>query len=176
MLSKLAFTLNAIVSKKAAATLNTKPVGTGPFSFAEYMPQTRMVLKKRPNFWGEDAKGNKLPYLDGITSTHLPDATARVTALGTGNVDWIEYVPSTPVQILKSDANVNLLGGTAPNCRALFFNAAQRPLDNPSVRRAIAYALNTQEIVDVALLGVGGRAPPGTVFPEGNYYASPDAG
>ncbi len=175
LLSKLAFTLNVIVPKEAAATLNTKPVGTGPFSFVEYVPQTRMVLKKNPNFWGKDAKGNKLPYLDGITYSYLPDATARVTALRTGNVDWIEYVPSTAIQTLKADTNVNVLGGPAANYRALFFNVAQKPLDNPKVRRAIAYALNNQEIVDVALLGVGGIASPGTVFPDGNYYASPDA-
>ncbi len=67
-----------------------------------------------------------------------------------------------------------MLGGPAANYRALFFNVAQKPLDDPRVRRAIAYAINNQEIVDVALLGVGGLASPGTVFPNGTYYASPD--
>jgi peptide/nickel transport system substrate-binding protein len=175
LLSKLAFSLNVIVPREAAATLNTRPVGTGPFTFVEYVPQTRMVLRKNPNFWGKDAKGNRLPYLDGITYSYLPDATARVTALRTGNVDWIEYVPSTAIATLKADANVNVLGGPAANYRALFFNVAQKPLDNPKVRRAIAYAINTQEIVDVALLGVGGLASAGTVFPQGSYYAAPDA-
>lgn len=52
---------------------------------------------------------------------------------------------------------------------------AQKPLDNPKVRRAIAYVINNQEIVDVALLGVDGLPSPGTVFPNGNSYASPDA-
>ncbi|WP_161880718.1 ABC transporter substrate-binding protein [Deinococcus alpinitundrae] len=175
LLSKLAFSLNVIVPREAAATLNTKPVGTGPFVFDSYVPQTRMVLKKNPNFWGKDAKGNKLPYLDGITYSYLPDPTARVTALRTGTVDWIEYVPSTGISALKGDANINVLGGPAANYRALFFNVAQKPLDDPKVRRAIAYAINNQEIVDVALLGVGGLASPGTVFPNGSYYAAPDA-
>ena len=87
LLSKLAFSLNVIVPKEAVATLSTRPVGTGPFTFSEYLPQTRMVLKKNLNYWGKDAKGNKLPYLDGITFSYLPDATARVTALKTGTVD-----------------------------------------------------------------------------------------
>ncbi|WP_420593882.1 ABC transporter substrate-binding protein [Deinococcus sp.] len=175
LLSKLAFTLNVIVPKEAAATLNTKPVGTGPFTFVSYTPQTRMVLKKNPDFWGRDAKGNKLPYLDGITYSYLPDPTARVTALRTGTVDWIEYVPSTGIDALKADPNVSVLGGPAANYRSLFFNVAEKPLSDARVRRAIAYAINNQEIVDVALLGVGGLAAPGTVFPDGNYYAAPDA-
>ncbi|GAA4005306.1 ABC transporter substrate-binding protein [Deinococcus rubellus] len=176
LLSKLAFSLNVIVPKEAAATLNTKPVGTGPFSFVSYTPQTRMVLKRNPDFWGRDAKGNKLPYLDGITFSYLPDATARVTALQTGNVDWIEYVPSTAIQTLKADSKVTVLGGPSANYRSIFFNVAQKPLNDARVRRAIAYAINNQEVVDVALLGVGGIASPGTVIPTGNYYALPDAG
>jgi peptide/nickel transport system substrate-binding protein len=174
LLSKLAFTLNVIVPKEAVAALNTRPVGTGPFRFVEYVPQTRMVLRKNPDFWGKDAKGNKLPYLDGITYSYLPDPTARVTALRTGTVDWIEYVPSTDVKSLKANTAVNVLGGPAANYRALFLNVNEKPLNDPRVRRAIAYAINNQEIVDVALLGVGGIASAGTTFPTGSYYAAPD--
>ena len=175
LLSKLAFSLNVIVPKEAAATLNTKPVGTGPFTFVEYVPQTRMVLKKNPNYWGRDAKGTKLPYLDGITFSYLPDATARVTALRTGTVDWIEYVPATDIKSLQGNAQVTVAGGPSANYRALFFNVAQKPLDDPRVRRAIAYAINNQEIVDVALLGTGGLPARGTTLPNGSYYAAPDA-
>ena len=174
LLSKLAFSLNVIVPKEAVATLNTRPVGTGPFVFVEYVPQTRMVLKKNPNFWGKDAKGNRLPYLDGITYSYLPDATARVTALKTGTVDWIEYVPSTDIKSLQGNAQITVVGGPSANYRSLFLNAAQKPLDDYRVRRAIAYAVNNQEIVDVALLGTGGLPARGTTLPNGNYYAAPD--
>ncbi|WP_425144874.1 ABC transporter substrate-binding protein [Deinococcus sp.] len=175
LLSKLAFSLNVIVPKEAVATLNTKPVGTGPFSFVEYVPQTRMVLKKNPDYWGRDVKGAKLPYLDGVTFSYLPDATARVTALRTGTVDWIEYVPSTDIKSLQSNPQVTVEGGPSANYRSIFFNVAQKPLDDPRVRRAIAYAINNQEIVDVALLGTGGLPSRGTTLPNGSYYALPDA-
>ena len=58
LLSKLAFSLNVIIPKEAAATIGTKPVGTGPFVFSEYIPSTRMVLKKNPVYWERDSKGN----------------------------------------------------------------------------------------------------------------------
>ena len=175
LLSKLAFSLNVIVPKEAVATLSTRPVGTGPFTFSEYLPQTRLVLKKNLNYWGKDAKGNKLPYLDGITFSYLPDATARVTALKTGTVDWIEYVPATDIKPLQSNAQVTVVGGPSANYRSLFFNVAQKPLNDYRVRRAISYAINNQEIVDVALLGTGGLPARGTTLPNGSYYASPDS-
>lgn len=174
LLSKLAFSLNVIVPKEAAATLNTKPVGTGPFVFEEYVPQTRMVLKKNPNFWGRDAKGNKLPYLDGITYSYLPDATARVTALRTGNVDWIEYVPATDIKTLRGSNGVEIAGGPSANYRAIFFNVKQKPLDDPRVRRALSLAIDTKQIVDVALLGDGGIPAEGSTIPKGNFYAYSD--
>ncbi len=176
LLAKLAFSLNVVVPKEAAATLNTKPVGTGPFVFQEYVPQTRMVLKKNPNFWGRDAKGNKLPYLDGVTYSYLSDPTARVTALRTGSVDWIEYVPATDVKTLQADKQIMVEGGPSANYRAIFFNAKVKPFDDARVRRAVAYALNDPEIVDVALLGTGGLPSQGSTIPGGNYYAYADPG
>ena len=82
------------------------PCGTGPFRFVEYLPQTRMVLERNPDFWGSDANGTQLPYLDGITFVFFPDPTARTTAIQTGNVDWIEYVPAADVEILRIGTKV----------------------------------------------------------------------
>ncbi|PYE55839.1 ABC transporter substrate-binding protein [Deinococcus yavapaiensis] len=174
LLSKLAFTLNVIVPKEAASTLNTKPVGTGPFEFAEYVPQTRMVLRKNTDFWGRDAKGNRLPYLDGITYSYLPDPTARVAALRAGTVDWIEYVPAANIRELRGNTQLSVVGGPSANYRSLFMNVQKAPLNDARVRRAISLAINNQEIVDVALLGDGGIPATGTTVPRGNYYAIAD--
>ena len=45
-------------------------MGTGPFKFVEYVPNTRIVLEKNPNYWEEG-----LPYLDGIEMTIAADDT-----------------------------------------------------------------------------------------------------
>jgi len=41
----------------------------------------------------------------------FPDAIARATAIRTGTVDFIEYVPSSEVRTLRNDANVDVVGG-----------------------------------------------------------------
>ncbi|WP_027891945.1 ABC transporter substrate-binding protein [Calidithermus chliarophilus] len=171
LLAKLAFTLNVIVPKEAAATLGNKPVGTGPFVFVEYIPNTRMVLQRNPNYWERDSKGNRLPYLDGITYIYLPDATARTTALRAGSVDWIEYVPAADIQTIKNDPKLDVVGGLSANFRSLYFNLKEKPLDDVRVRQAIAYALNPQEVVDVALFGAGGIVAKGTTIPAGGFYS-----
>ena len=175
LLSKLAQSLNVIVSEAVATAnnndLNTVVVGTGPFTFVEYVPQTKLELAKYPNFWGKDADGNALPYLDGISFQFYPEPTARTTAVQTGNVDWIEYVPSADVDILKADTNLQVIGGLSNNFRTIYLNVTRPPFDNKLVRQAVAYAIDEQAIVDLALFGTGGVAATGTTVPVGQYYA-----
>lgn len=174
LLAKLAASLNVIVSQQvteaAGGSLDATVVGTGPFAFKEYIPQTRMVLVKNPNYWGKDQAGNALPYLDGITFTFYPDPTARTTAIQTGNVDWIEYVPSADVDVLGADANVEVVGGLSNNFRSIYLNVTVPPFDNVLVRQAVAYAVDEQAIVDLALFGTGGVAAKGTTIPATSYY------
>ena len=121
MLAKLALSTNVIVPHEVVekdGDLNTEPVGTGPYRFVEYTPQQRMVLVRSGDFWGVDATGRRLPYIDRIEFDFYPDAVARVTALKTGNVDWIEYVPSSEVQNLRTTPNVQVVGGLRPTSGA----------------------------------------------------------
>ncbi|MFN2323604.1 MAG: ABC transporter substrate-binding protein [Trueperaceae bacterium] len=173
LLSKLAASLNVIVSRasvEANGDLQAVVNGTGPFRFVEYLPQTRMVLERNADFWGTDAAGNALPYLDGITFTFYPDPTSRTTAIQTGNADWIEYVPSADVDILRADPDVEVVGGLSANFRSLYLNVNHPPFDDVRVRQALAYAIDEQAIVDLALFGTGGVVATGTTVPGANYY------
>lgn len=175
LLAYLAASLNVIVPQHVVeangGSLQEVVVGSGPFRFVEYLPQTRLVLEKFDGYWGVDAAGNQLPYLDGITFTFYPDPTARTTAILTGDVDWIEYVPAVDVPAMQADPSVEITGGLAANYRSLFFNAAVEPFTDARVRQAFAYAIDKQQVVDLALFGTGGVVAEGTTIPGGNFYA-----
>src|SRR5205085_11710973 len=64
-------------------------VGTGAFIFKEYVPNTRIILERNPNYW-EAGK----PYVDRIEMTPISDDTQRSTAIRTGTVDFVEYAPA----------------------------------------------------------------------------------
>jgi peptide/nickel transport system substrate-binding protein len=178
LLSKLAASLNVIVSQAAVeefGDLQENVVGTGPFRFVEYLPQTRMVLEKNEDFWGTDADGNALPYLDGIEFVFYPDPTARTTAIQTGNADFVEYVPAADVEILRADPNVEVVGGLSANFRSIYLNVERAPFDDVNVRRALSYAIDEQAVVDLALFGTGGVPATGTTIPASNYYGVSDS-
>ena len=175
LIAKLSNSLSASIVPKEVVEkdgdLNTNPTGTGPFRFVGYTPQQRLILVRSGDYWETDASGRRLPYLDRLEFVFFPDAVARSTALRTGTVDFIEYVPSSEVRNLRSDANVEVLGGPSANFRAIYINTAVAPFNNMKVRQAMAWAINRKEIIDTALFGVGGIDATGSVIPPGNYFA-----
>src|SRR5580700_2893337 len=58
------------------------PVGTGPFVFQDWVPNSHMTATKNPHYW---RKG--YPYLNSITFKPIIDPGARVNALETGEID-----------------------------------------------------------------------------------------
>ena len=167
LLTTLARTFIVIMSQKAlgeAGDAAKTIVGTGPFKFVEFIPGQRLRVVRHDQYWKPG-----LPYLDGIDFIPFPDPVAQVTALRTGAVDWIEYVPDAEVEPLRADASMTVVGGLGTNFRAIYFNAQKAPFDNPKVRQAIAWALDRQEIVDVALFKVGGTVMKGGPMPPGHW-------
>jgi peptide/nickel transport system substrate-binding protein len=174
LLAKLSAILySAIVPKEVVdrGEMNVSPTGTGPFRFVGYTPQQRLVLVRSGDYWDVDATGRRLPYLDRLEFVFFPDAVARATAIRTGTVEFIEYVPSSEVRSLRSDPNVVVVGGPSANFRSIYINNAIAPFNNVKVRQALAWSINRKEIIDTALFGVGGIDATGHVIPPGNYFA-----
>jgi peptide/nickel transport system substrate-binding protein len=139
-------------------------MGTGPFRFVEYVPNTRIVLEKNPNYWEEG-----LPYLDGIEMTIAADDTSRTAAIVSGAVDFIEYVPLRDVDTLQQDPNLTLAGNTNTNIRFIGFNLSKEPFDNPLVRQAIAAVVDREAMLGPTVFGHG--TPVEALFPP-DFWAA----
>lgn len=153
MLAVLADRTMAIVNKaaveKAGGKLDNSADGTGPFKFKEYVPNTRTVLEKNPDYF---IKGQ--PLLDSVIYTPVPDDTARTTAVRTGSVDIIEYAPPKDLKLMEGD-KLTIAGSGNNNVRFLAFNTKVKPFDNPKVRQAVAWAVDRDAIVQAAYNGAG---------------------
>ena len=137
---------------------NAKPVGTGPFKFAEWKKGSYVILDKNKDYF---VKG--IPYLDRLVFQEIPDAAARVLALESGDIDYLAYqaLPSSSVPRLKTNPKLvtSLEGFEAlASIEILAFNMDNPQLKDVRVRQAIAYAINKQEIVDKADYGIGKAA------------------
>lgn len=141
-------------------------VGTGPFIFKEYVPNTRIVLERNPDYF-ETGK----PYLDGMELIPISEDTSRTTAVVTGTVDFIEYAPLRDIEILEQDQSLALTGNTNTNIRFIAINVNKPPFDNLKVRQAIAAVLDREAILGPAVFGHG--TPTVTLFPDSYWAAYP---
>ncbi|HET9659497.1 MAG TPA: ABC transporter substrate-binding protein [Thermomicrobiales bacterium] len=139
-------------------------VGTGPFKFVEYVPNTHIKLVRNDDYFEEG-----LPYLDGLDLLIAAEDNSRTAALVSGTVDFIEYVPSQDIPILEDDDSIQLAGNSIQQIRMIAFNLTRAPFDNPKVRQAIAMAVDRGPIIDAALSGFG--TPTEQIF-AADFWAS----
>ncbi|MGE3913595.1 MAG: ABC transporter substrate-binding protein, partial [Chloroflexota bacterium] len=136
-------------------------MGTGPFTFVERQPGVAVVLKKFDRYFMPG-----LPHLDGITFQPMADDNARVTALRSGSVDFIDYVPYTQMDVIQKSADLVFKSDTSLGFGWLAFVADAAPFDNLKVRQAFAYGMDRDKMAEVAFSGHG-KAITGGVIPEG---------
>ena len=84
-------------------TLKPFKAGTGPFILTESVKNDHYTLEKNPDWWGKDATGNKLPFLDKIIVKPILDGDVRLTNLRTGNAQILNGLNGKDVPAVKAD-------------------------------------------------------------------------
>ena len=144
-----------IISKEAyekngAEWCEKNPVGTGPFKFVSWENDVEVVYTRNDNYWGKDAEGNQLPYLDGVRVVYINDTTVSEASLQAGDVmAWIRADSDSMVKFQSIDGFVSDKSGI-PICNynLVACNCTDNPAAIPEVREAIACAVDFDEIVD----------------------------
>ncbi len=175
--------------------VNSRPeeiVGTGPFMLERFEASQRVVLKRNPYYWQTDAKGNRLPYLDGIILLIVPDQDVALLKFQEGETDFYalrgsDYPVLKPLEQAKNFTIFRV--GPAFGTNFLVFN--QNPEKNPEsgkpyvdpkklkwftdarFRRAVAHAIDRQGIIDLALNGLG-YPQHSSMSPSAGYFYNPD--
>ena len=150
-LGQLAQTCGFIESKKAYEENGNKfaPVGTGPYKFAEWVPAESITVERFEGSWDKDAKAKK------IIMRIIPEAAARVIALQNGEIDVALEPAAVDLGYIKDDANCKLLQVTSCKLDYFSFNSQKAPFTNAKVRKALAMAINKDEIISAVLEGNG---------------------
>ncbi len=126
---------------------DTAPVGTGPFKFVSRAAQDNIVLERFDDYWGEKA------YLDKVTYKIIENADSILMSLQSGAVDLFAHLTSTQVAQLGDEFNIE--EGTMNLVQAMYLNHAEKPFDDVRVRQALCYAIDRQQILDLAFDGYG---------------------
>ena len=148
------------------------PVGTGPFTLTEYVPNDRVVLTAYPDYWQTDEDGIQLPYLDKLTIKPIPDAGQRLTALETGDIDIFQTAVSNDVAAAEEKGfSAQKISGSSSTI--LLMNNAKPPFDDVRARQAVAYAINKDALNERVYKGV--RVPSYSGFALDSAYYNEDA-
>src|SRR5688572_3921814 len=82
----------AAFAKAGKTAFGKAPVGAGPFKFVEWVPNTRVVLEKNPEYWRKGDDGQALPYLDKLIYRLVIDDSVRLLELKSGNAQFMDNV------------------------------------------------------------------------------------
>jgi peptide/nickel transport system substrate-binding protein len=159
----------AIISAKAAKASTEDfnsgkaAIGTGPYKLLRYAKGDRIELARHDGYWG-----GKTPW-EKVTLRLLPNDASRVAALLAGDVQAIEYVPTSDVARIRADKRLNVYKVIADRLIYLHLDSdrdaspyvtdkdgkplPKNPLKDPRVRKAISKAINRTAIVDKVMEG-----------------------
>jgi peptide/nickel transport system substrate-binding protein len=149
-LSDLAYGWASIVPEGAGDELRRNPVGTGPFRFVEWVPDSHIKLRRNPNYF---LAGR--PFLDEVVFRIMPDETARLTALKAGDLDVADRIPPQSVAELRRQPGVRVETFRRNTLSELAINQAQKPFNDLRVRRALFHATDRKAVLEGAVFGFG---------------------
>lgn len=121
------------------------PIGTGPFTFVEWVPDDHLTVARNEGYWAG------APYLDGVEFRPIADSTARKAAFDAGDID-VYYTGSsseiTEYFTQQEAGEVGVTIGAPSEPDVVMFNTAKAPLDDVRVRRALAMSVDIPRLYD----------------------------
>lgn len=150
LLTSFAYPWSVIVPNDSGDSLKTQPVGTGAYRFVSWVPQQELKLIKSDDYHGSPA------HIDEIDYKIVPDNTSAMVGILSGDVDLVD-VTGSPIDPIKDNPAVSLYQKSLNSVTILGMNLDNEYLKNPMLRRAMAMAINKDEIIQAVNQGFGDK-------------------
>ena len=141
-MSLLHMTSKAYVEGEGKDTFKRRPMGTGPYRFAELVTNQRVVGELFLGYWGPK------PGFQRIVWRVLPDALTAKNALLAGEVDVYQFVPPESIPEVQQNPRTRIVETISARMLYMVINASESPLDNKLIRQALNYAVDKKAIVE----------------------------
>lgn len=123
-------------------------VGTGPFKFSAFEPEQYLILEKNENYWGGVEGIKSAAKIDRLVMNVIPDATTRRLMLERGDLDIADGLPSHILLELEEISGIKVEAFPMQISTLLILNTSKPHFADANVRRAIAYALNYDSLIN----------------------------
>lgn len=129
-----------LIKENRKENIDNIPLGTGPYYFISYVPDSVIKYKANNRYWGDK------PKIENLIISITPDIGVRMEKLKKGECDIIVSPNPHDIDEITKNKKFKVIRNEGINIGYLALNTEKKPLDNLKVRQAIAYALNKKAI------------------------------
>jgi peptide/nickel transport system substrate-binding protein len=145
----------------------SKPDGTGAYALESFEPGVRVITKNKGNYWKQGRA-----HFDGVELRYIPDASARVQALISGQIDAANRLDARTVSLVMKSPVVNVVRTPGTGNRFAFVaRVVDEPYTSNDIRLALKYGIDRQKIIDTVYKGFATMGNDTTIAPSAKYYA-----
>jgi peptide/nickel transport system substrate-binding protein len=126
------------------------PVGSGPFKFVEWVPDSHIIVERFEDYWDEGK-----PYLDRIEMRHVPDTQVAVTMVRTGEAQLTDEVDPPMVEALADATDLHVVNYESWRWNSMQMDVDKPPFDNTDFRQALAYGTDRETVLQLVFGGTG---------------------
>jgi len=170
--------LQRFAEQFSAPALSREPEGisgSGPYELAEWSTGQRIVLKRKTDWWGDELPGDQLgldAHPDKLIFMPIPEDATVMTAIKSEELDAASRLESQTFIELKASEEVQQAytfhSPLALESIFLYLNTESPKLSDKRVRRALAHAINVEEIIAQMQQDLA-QASFGPVHPTASY-------
>ena len=151
-------------------------LGNGPYELSEWQTGQFLILKKKDKWWGEKYANQNALFMakpSRLIYRIIADETVAITALKDNQIDLMTINEPTTFVDLKQDETISkqldFLTAPIPIYYYIAINNQSPFLEDPRVRRAVAFTLDVDQIIDDMMYGTAIRTV-GPIHPRKSYY------
>ncbi len=131
--------------------LDRNAIGTGPFRYVEWLDGQHVVVEKNEDYWDQD----HMAQVESIRFTSVQEASTRVNQLKTGEVHFVDTLPTGEADSLMDEEYVNVFSGPSMNVFYIGMNLQEEKYQDENVRRAMNHGVDKDQLIAQVVDGFG---------------------
>lgn len=139
--------------------------GTGAFRCKEFTPGVRTLGVRNPNYWRPN-----LPYLDEVLLIGIPDESARMNALLSGDVDWVNEVNPRSTRRIRGEPGFTVMESQSGLYTDLVIRQNLGFGRNPDFTLGMKYLIDREQMKRAAFRGYALIANDQPIAPSNRYH------
>ncbi|HXY44584.1 MAG TPA: ABC transporter substrate-binding protein [Acidimicrobiales bacterium] len=128
----------------------TQPIGTGPFTFQQWIMDSTLTVVKNPDYWRPG-----VTHVDKIVFHVITDPTTRLQSLQSGQIQFMYTTEASQIEQLKGQTAESMYVQHLDEPVFIMLNTDAAPLNNLALRLALEYATDQQQLISAIDLGLG---------------------